>query len=162
MLDLIRKFRARERKIKFGEFHCPVGDVEAEIFPMPTYEEKDKYFKNLRAFYGSGGGNFDMYECYKEQEFDERKLSKKEKIAIMSWSNTTRDYSVDCPKMNMETKDDGGCFCVDTNVPGTCLASPNRNRQVGEYYYKWCPYLPNINSENYDENPVANLEDIKK
>ena len=67
--------------------------------------------------------------------------------------NFRGDYSVVCQKMNLEHQDDGGCFCVTTNAPGTCKASLNSSRKIGQYTYKWCPYLPEVEYENY--NPIA-------
>ena len=83
--------------------------------------------------------------------------------------NFKGDYIIKCSKLNKYWEDDGGCFSVVTNVPGTCLACRqdeipkelNYNISYADwllrhhYDYKWCAYMPDINSGRMSENPIA-------
>lgn len=99
-----------------------------------------------------GGVEAKIVKLSKEKGFEGRSLD---------WPlhNFNGDYSIICPKMNLEWQDDGGCFCVTTNVPGTCKASRNDNREVGQYTHKWCPYLPGIKNEVF--NPISQIPSVR-
>jgi len=129
MLNLVKRLKKRRKKIKLGIFHCSIGDVEAEIFPISTYEQEREYSRDLENRYKGISPWFKKF-----------KLSKKEAIAITFLHNFKGEHSVSCSKMNLEKRDNGDMYCTVTDAPGTCLAMPQR--EVGEYSHKKCPYLP--------------------
>jgi len=73
--------------------------------------------------------------------------------------NFAGDFTINCSKMNMKWKDDGGCFSCQTNVPGTCLASPQEMDKLAKdgrwYDYKWCRYLPGVDGVENSYNNLA-------
>ena len=124
MLSLIKKLKERKKEVKFGKFQCPIGNIEAEIFPIPSYKRKNEFFKYSSEGHHLWGKHHD--------------LSEQEIIAVSILNNFSREHSVSCPKMNLKKKDNGDMYCTVTDAPGTCLAMPQENR---EYSHKTCPYL---------------------
>lgn len=127
MLDLVKKLKERGGEIKFGKFQCPIGNVEAEIFPMPSFKRESDFSR------WASDPNRAHYPCYHD-------LSEKEITAVSVLHNFPGKHSVSCSKMNLEKKDNGDMYCTVTDAPGTCLAMP-RERGTGKYSHETCPYL---------------------